>query len=94
MHKNGLATAKSCRMALQLFQVVAQRSTLEIVAKIAKGRASIAVARNPKEIPYDCNNQVKSIVIIAPKDMRSPCEKFAKRRMAYMKDTPRAPKAS
>ena len=52
------------------------------VAKIAKGRASIAVGRKPKETPYDCNNHVKRIVIIAPKDIRSPCEKFAKRRIA------------
>ena len=53
-----------------------------IVSKIAKGIANNAVGKGPREIPYDWKNHVKRIANIAPKDMRSPWEKFAKRSTA------------
>ena len=64
------------------------------VTIIAKGRANKAVGKTPNEMPKDWNHHVKSIVIIVPKAIRSPCAKLAKRKIPKINVTPRAPRAN
>jgi hypothetical protein len=52
-----------------------------IVKTIAKGMASNAVGKTPKEIPSDWKYQVNNIVTIVPKAIMSPVAKLANLRI-------------